>query len=75
MSAPITDAAWKKHAVDENTGLTIALEMRLTCIEIENQLNDLRAQFAEYVQAEDAWRDTLIGRIVTIFASKLDYYA
>jgi hypothetical protein len=54
---PITDEAWKKYATDNATGFNIALDMRRTCIEIETQLNQLKAQFAEYVKSEDDWRD------------------
>jgi hypothetical protein len=35
--------------------------MRRTCIDIENQLIQLKAQFAEYVKAEDAWRDNIMS--------------
>jgi hypothetical protein len=31
--------------------------MRQECIKLETELGDMRAQFTEYVKAEDAWRD------------------
>jgi hypothetical protein len=54
---PKTDAAWKKYTTDDDTRFNIALDMRRTCIDIETQLNQLKAQFTDYVKAEDAWRD------------------
>jgi hypothetical protein len=48
--------------------------MRRTCIDIENQLIQLKAQFAEYVKAEDAWRDNIMSDNVEdlrLFAAKL----
>jgi hypothetical protein len=75
---PRTDKVWEKtkghDATNPETWAASALDMRQECIKLETELTDMRKQFAEYVKAEDDWRDEFDGKKsddLRIKASKL----